>query len=189
VLSHLILVQVDMISGRPIKPYLRIYFRNYLDIRRMTMLRILTASSLLALAATPALAQQTAPMAQPTPEASVAQPNPEAAPAPAEPMTAAPMDPATQAAPTAPAPEPKEVTVQKLVDAEFPTYDANKNGDLDQAEFSKWVLALQGAASDPKAAAMDDAAKAKWAKAAFASADADKSKKVSKDEMNKFLLG
>lgn len=142
------------------------------------MLRILTASSLLALAATPALAQQADPMAP--------QPAPEAAPAPvAEPL------PMTEAAPAAepatPAAEPKEVTVAKLVDAEFPAYDANKNGDLDQLEFAKWILALHEAGGTAKQA--DAATKEKWAKDAFAAADADKSKKISKAEMNKFLLG
>jgi hypothetical protein len=147
------------------------------------MLRILTASSLLALAATPALAQQTDSMAaQPVPEAPVTA---EAAPAPvSEP---APMKEGATATSAAPAAEPKEVTVAKLVDAEFPVYDANKNGDLDQPEFAKWVLALQAAGGG--AQQTDAAAKAKWAKDAFTAADADKSKKVSKAEMNKFLLG
>lgn len=148
------------------------------------MLRILTASSLLALAATPALAQQADPMApQPTAEAATAT---EAAPAPlAEP---APMTEAAPAAePATPAAEPKEVTVAKLVDAEFPAYDANKNGDLDQPEFAKWILALHEAGGTAKQA--DAATKDKWAKDAFAAADADKSKKISKAEMNKFLLG
>jgi hypothetical protein len=51
------------------------------------------------------------------------------------------------------------------------------------------MLALHALSGDAKAKSMDDAAKAKWAKDAFAAADADKSKKVSKAEMNKFLLG
>ena len=148
------------------------------------MLRILTASSLLALAATPALAQQADPMAaQPAPEAASAT---EAAPAPLDepaPMT----ETAPAAEPATPAAEPKEVTVAKMVDAEFPAYDANKNGDLDQPEFAKWVLALRDSGGVAQQA--DAAAKAKWAKDAFAAADADKSKKISKAEMNKFLLG
>jgi Ca2+-binding EF-hand superfamily protein len=144
------------------------------------MLRILTASSILALAAVPALAQPADPMAAPpAPDAPAATEQAPATtqPAPAEPSAAAP------------AAEPREAQVAKLVDTEFPTYDANKNGDLDQPEFTKWVLALRDAAPDASAKAMDEAAKAKWAKDAFAAADADKSKKVSKAEMNKFLLG
>jgi hypothetical protein len=155
------------------------------------MLRILTASSLLALAATPALAQQADPMSNPEPSAA-AQPAEPATPAtpatPAAPDAAAtPATPAEPAVPAAAVAEPKEVTVAKLVDTEFPTYDANKNGDLDQPEFTKWVLALHEAGGTAKQA--DAATKAKWAKDAFAAADADKSKKISKTEMNKFLLG
>lgn len=195
------------------------------------MLRILTASSLIALAATSAVAQQADPATSTTGTQSTSgtqsttnpsgsttgtQSTTSTQPTPSDPSTSTSADPSAQTTtdssaqtttgqssqPTtgstdpsaqstaaAPAAESRATTVQKLVDAEFPTYDANKNGDLDQAEFSKWVLALQGASGDPKAAAMDDAAKAQWAKAAFASADADKSKKVSKEEMNTFLAG
>jgi hypothetical protein len=136
------------------------------------MLRILTASSILALAAVPAIAQQADPMATPaTPEASADA----VAPAPAA-------DPA-------PATESRAATVAKLVDAEFPAYDANQNGELDEPEFSKWLLALHAAGGDASSKAMDDAAKAKWAKDGFAAADTDKSQKVSKAEMNKFLAG
>lgn len=168
------------------------------------MLRILTASSLLALASASAMAQTGPTDMPPAPETSNrAEP---ATPAtPATPNTwerATPATPATPAGPsrddsptaepqpttTAPTAEPKEVTVQKLVDAEFPTYDANKNDELEPAEFRKWVLALHDASGDANAA-KDPAAKAKWANAAFTTADTDKSKKVSKAEMNTFLLG
>jgi hypothetical protein len=175
------------------------------------MLRILTASSLLALAATSAHAQrvdsatgtQSTTTTQPTqsPSDPMTSSTDSTTQTTADPSAQTTMDQTTtgpaatgqtttgQTTAAAPAAESRAATVQKLVDAEFPTYDANSNGDLDQAEFSKWVLALQGASGDPKAAAMDDAAKAKWATAAFASADADKSKKVSKEEMNTFLAG
>lgn len=160
------------------------------------MLRILTASSLLALASTSAIAQ-TGPMGMPaTPEtsnraepatpATPADPNAGQAATPATPAT--PAADSAQPAPAAPTAEPKEVTVQKLVDAEFPSYDANKNDELEPAEFRKWVLALHDASGDANAA-KDPAAKAKWATAAFTTADTDKSKKVSKAEMNSFLLG
>ncbi|MBL0923755.1 MAG: EF-hand domain-containing protein [Sphingomonadaceae bacterium] len=144
------------------------------------MLRILTASSILALAAVPAIAQQADPMAAPeAPETSTdaVTPAPAAEPAPAA-------DPAP-----APAAESRAATVAKLVDAEFPAYDANKNGELDEPEFSKWLLALHAAGGDATAKAMDDTTKAKWAKDGFAAADTDKSQKVSKAEMNKFLAG
>lgn len=155
------------------------------------MLRILTASSILALATVPAMAQQADSMT--TPPASETPMTTETAPAPtAEPMTAEPMtaDPST-AQPAAPnAATSREASVTQVVDAEFPTYDADKNGDLSQSEFSTWVLALHlKAESTGGTAKKDEAAKAKWAKDAFASADADKNKKISKAEVSKFLLG
>ena len=139
------------------------------------MLRILTASSLIALAAIPAVAQQADPMAQPSmpsaPEANEQQPMTEPAPA------------------TAAAPAPREQQVAQLVEAEFPAYDADKSGDLEEPEFTKWLLALHAAGGDAKSKSMDQAAKLKWAKDGFAAADADKSNKISKTEMSKFLLG
>lgn len=161
------------------------------------MLRILTASSLLALASASAMAQ-TGPMdmpaapeasnrAEPATPATPAVPNSGEAATPATPAAPSTTESA-QPAPAAPAAEPKEVTVQKLVDAEFPTYDVNKNDELEPAEFRKWVLALHDASSEANAA-KDASTKAKWANAAFTTADTDKSKKVSKAEMNSFLLG
>jgi cell wall-associated NlpC family hydrolase len=169
------------------------------------MIRTLAATSLLALVATPSIAQTgTQPTNQPSGpnvhgNAHSAMP---ATPAiPAEPRssgeTTVPATPATpaqpmpqEAQPTAPSTtaEPREVTVQKLVDAEFPVYDANKNGNLEAAEFSNWVLALYDASGDANAP-KDAAAKAKWTKDAFATADSDKNKIVTKTEMNIFLVG
>ena len=173
------------------------------------MLRLLTATSLLALSAAPALAQdlnnagQQDHMGHANPNA--ATPATPAVPAtPAQPaddgMSATPAVPATPATPATPstdsvepaAPitsaEPRAVTVQRLVEAEFPTYDANTNGNLESAEFGKWVLALYDKSGDANAP-KDEVAKAKWAKAAFASADTDKNKSISKAEMNTFLVG
>jgi hypothetical protein len=141
------------------------------------MKQLLTLSAVLGLAATPALAQQAEPMAP-------AAPTPQSAPeAPAEP--APPADPAA-----APSNADREAKVAQLVDTEFPTYDADKNGELSQAEFSKWVMALHSKAeASGGTAKKDPAAKEKWAQDAFAQADADRSKKISKAEMSKFLQG
>jgi hypothetical protein len=142
------------------------------------MLRILIAPAILALSA-PAIAQQADPMAQPAPAPSEPA-SPEAAP-PAEP--APPSDAAA-----APSTADREAKVTQLVDAEFPAYDTDKNGELSQAEFSKWVMALHSKAEESGGAAKKDpAAKEKWAKEAFMQADADKSKKISKAEMSQFL--
>ncbi len=174
------------------------------------MLRLLTASSILALATVPAIAQQADPMATPpaseVPATNDTAPMQSATPAtpatpanpatPADPSTGTPAQPATGATPATPA-QPatpaapsKESTVAQLVESEFPTYDADKNGELSQAEFSTWVLALHSKAEEKGGVAKkDDAAKTKWAKDAFATADTDKNKKVSKSEISKFLLG
>jgi hypothetical protein len=163
------------------------------------MLRILTASSILALAAIPAIAQDagtTTPppateMPEPTEPSSapgpVAEPAPAPAPADAS-ATPAPADPSAAPAPAAAA-QDRSARVAKVVEAEFPIYDANKTGDLEQPEFNKWVLALHAASNDPNAKAMDEATKTKWATDAFAAADADKNKKISKIEISKFLMG
>lgn len=158
------------------------------------MSRLFNITSVLALAvAAPAVAQQADPMAQPPiADAPVAAPS-ETMPTPAEP-SAQPVTPAPVATPAPAAPEAaltQETQVTALVETEFPSYDADKTGELSQPEFTKWVMALQAKASevDVNAKKMDGAAKAKWAKAAFASADTDKSKKISKVEMGKFLLG
>ena len=175
------------------------------------MIRLLTATTLLASTSVPAMAQtEPLPMTQPSDHsqhgnAQSASPATPATPAmprsgdeatvpatPATPATPAPAatDQPTITEPSAPAvaTEPREVTVQKLVDAEYPTYDANKNGNLESAEFSNWVLALYDASGDAKAP-KDAASKAKWSKAAFATADVDKNTVVTKAEMIVFLVG
>lgn len=153
------------------------------------MSRLFTVTSALALAAAaPAIAQQANPMAQPSAPIT-AQSETVQAPTAVEPSSQ-PMTTATPA-PEATAAVTQESQVTALVETEFPSYDADKTGELSRSEFSTWVLALQAKASevDVNAKKMDDAAKAKWAKDAFASADTDKSKKISKAEVVKFLLG
>ena len=156
------------------------------------MLRILTASSILALATLPASAQQTDPMATPPTTDALAASQTTMGPEQTAPDAA--MQQSTLVAPTAeaaPVSEAgREATVAKLVETEFPSYDADKNGDLNQKEFGAWVLALHSKAEETGGTAKkDETAKAKWAKDAFATADADKNKKISKAEVSKFLLG
>ena len=118
--------------------------------------------------------------------------------APAPTTTAAPVaDPAgpaadaTAAAPptaadtTAAAPAPKAEQVASAIDDQFTTYDKDANGKLNEVEFSAWMVALKSQA-DPKTDANAPATK-KWNKAAFAQADKDKSKSLSKDEVASFL--
>lgn len=111
--------------------------------------------------------------------------NPQASPA-------TPMDSATtetaQAAPADAAtaqPAAGVSQVATVVQTEFPTYDANKDGKLEKSEFASWMVKLKQA-SDPKANAADPATKS-WVNAAFAQADKDKNKTVSQPELVGFL--
>jgi hypothetical protein len=146
------------------------------------MLRLIAAATTLAII-TPAMAQDTS--APPPPPQEMPAPAPSSAPTgPAQ--SAPPGDPAAAAAPKS-----KEETIKEVVSAEFPTYDADKSGDLNKDEFGKWVTTLreQTMAQQGKPATMTDAEKASWVKNAFAKADADKSKKVSQAELETFLMG
>ncbi|MCP3734224.1 EF-hand domain-containing protein [Sphingomonas sp. RP10(2022)] len=107
--------------------------------------------------------------------------------APATPMDstaqATPAGDATQSAAAQPAAGADQVA--SVVETEFPTYDANKDGKLEKTEFASWMVKLKQA-SDPKASATDAATKS-WVNSAFAQADKDKSKSVSKPELVGFL--
>jgi hypothetical protein len=142
------------------------------------MLRLITAVSILAIAA-PAMAQDAAPGPSEQPSA---ESQPEApAPAPAA-------EPAASAVPAALS---KEDTVKQVVETEFPTYDADSSGDLNTAEFNLWLTALKGKSDEAKGATQPKPAAEMntWLKGAFAKADTDKSKNVSKAELQSFLLG
>lgn len=122
------------------------------------MRRLLLPTALLV--ASPAFAQETAPAAG-------AQPSPTA---PAQSTPAAGAD-----------------SVAAIVESEYPAYDANSNGQLDQAEFSRWMVALknQELKTTGKTLAPDEVVT--WANGAFTTADGDKSASVSKTELIAYL--
>ena len=136
----------------------------------------------------------------PTTQAAPAQTAPEATPAapdPAAPSTASPVDQAmssvtpttdqaTQTAPAQTASQPaKAEQIAQVVSTEFPTYDKDANGSLNEAEFGSWMVALK-TASDPTTKA-ESAATKSWVGQAFASADTDKNKALTKTELTGFL--
>lgn len=123
--------------------------------------------------ATPATTTDAAPA---TPQASTAAPAATEQAAPAAPQ-------ATAAAPTEQAATGSQVA--QVVDAEFAGYDKDGDGKLTQVEFAAWMDALK-AKTDPSAKPGTAAAK-KWNTAAFAQADVDKSKSVTKEELTGFL--
>ncbi len=122
---------------------------------------------------------------------------------PADPMATAPVSPATmqdsqaatqqvQADPTAQpaqqaaaAPVTGAAQIAQVVNSEFPTYDKDKNGTLDESEFGAWMIALKEK-SDPSTKPDSPATRA-WVDQAFASADKDKNKTLSKAELTGFL--
>lgn len=75
--------------------------------------------------------------------------------------------------------------IAQVVETEFPTYDKNADGALNSSEFGSWMVALR-TASDPATKAGSKEMKA-WTSSAFAQADIDKSKSVSKAELTGFL--
>lgn len=75
--------------------------------------------------------------------------------------------------------------IAQVVETEFPTYDKNADGALNTSEFGSWMVALR-TASDPATKAGSKEMKA-WTSSAFAQADIDKSKSVSKAELTGFL--
>ncbi len=79
--------------------------------------------------------------------------------------------------------------VAAIVDSEFPVYDADSSGELEQAEFSKWLLALKQQEMQATGKTMAPDALTAWAAAAFQTADADRSAAVSKAELTRYLGG
>jgi hypothetical protein len=117
--------------------------------------------------------------------------------APASPQQAAP------AAPAAPAQDPAQTTtdaqpaqpatgattVAAIVDSEFPAYDADKSGQLEKVEFSKWIVALKDQELKSTGKTLPPAEVTAWADGAFVTADADKSTTITKAELVTYLSG
>ena len=137
------------------------------------MIRAILFTTALALTA-PAMAQQTMGA---DPAMSPATPQTAQPAAPAQPQSATPAQPAPAA------------SVASIVDSEFPAYDANSDRQLDQSEFSRWMLALKHqemkATGRPLAADQITA----WANGAFKTADTDKNGMISKPELIAYLSG
>ena len=94
----------------------------------------------------------------------------------------------TDAVPMQPAAREQPATgsqVAQVVDTEFPTYDKNGDGKLSATEFGGWMVALKSK-TDPSTKP-DAPETKKWVSAAFAQADTDKSKSLTKTEVTSFL--
>lgn len=129
-------------------------------------IRTLLCTSALMIAA-PAMAQDSAPAQQ--------------APAPGQ-------DPAA-AQGTASQNPASQTDVASIVDSEFPAYDADKSGQLEKAEFGKWMVALKDQEMKSTGRNLPPEQVTAWADGAFTTADADSSTAVTKEELVKFLTG
>ncbi len=125
----------------------------------------------------PAIAQTADPMqgnAPTSPQQTIpATPTAPAQAAPAAPQNATPASPAD--------------SVATIVDSEFPAYDANSDGQLDKAEFGKWMVALKDQEMKATGKALPASKVMAWANGAFSTADKDKSNSVSKAELIAYL--
>lgn len=114
------------------------------------------------------------------------------APALAQDMTSQPGAPGQalpQAVPEAAKPTNPTEAVASIVDTEFPAYDANSDGMLDQSEFSRWMVALKDQEMKATGKALPQEQVMAWASGAFTTADADKNVSVSKPELVSYLSG
>lgn len=118
------------------------------------------------------------PTPEPAPDAS---PAPEASPLPTE--SAPPADPVTEPAPSGTAATPTQIA--QIVDQEFPTYDGDASGELNETEFAAWMKKLR-AATDPTVDVESEDVN-NWIKQAWTVADADGSGGISKEELTGFL--
>jgi hypothetical protein len=146
------------------------------------MLKSIIIASALTVSA-PALAQVMQPSAAVPADTQQGATN--ADPSQATPMAQPPAGTESAPAQTAEAQPATGAQIADVVGTEFPTYDKNGDGSLSATEFSAWMVALK-TASDPSTKATAPATKT-WVATAFAQADADKNKKVSKGELTTFL--
>lgn len=143
------------------------------------MIRTLMFTTALAISA-PAMAQDMA-----APQQGTMQPAQPAAPTDGSATTT----PATPAQPQAATPANPASSVATIVDSEFPAYDANSDGQLDKAEFSRWMVALKDQEMKATGKTLPAEQVTAWADGAFTTADSDKSVSVSKPELVSYLSG
>jgi hypothetical protein len=100
-------------------------------------------------------------------------------------------EPAAAAQPAAVAEKPANPRddVASIVDTEFPAYDADSNGQLDQSEFARWMVALKDQEMKATGKTLPQEQVMAWASGAFTTADVDKNISVSKPELISYLSG
>ncbi|MFC4291403.1 calcium-binding protein [Sphingorhabdus arenilitoris] len=142
-----------------------------------------------------AMAQETPPAEETMPaEAPTETPAPDGEVTPTDVPPSDPSAPPAEAAPTEPSgptpPVSREEQVAQVVEAEFPTYDADQSGALEREEFATWVTTLRQKSLEAQGRPpVPENEMSEWVKNAFAKADSDKSDNVSKSELQTFLMG
>ena len=101
----------------------------------------------------------------------------------------APSSPPGAAAPSDMTPADPANSVAAIVEREFPAYDGNSDGQLDKAEFSRWMVALKDQELKASGKTMPPTDVTAWVDGAFVTADADKSVTISKPELISYLNG
>lgn len=117
--------------------------------------------------------------------------DPAAAPAAAsapmtEPATAAPVTEAAQPAPATADAAAAPTDPAAILKTEFPSYDKDSSGDLNQTEFTTWMTALK--AANPQKTAMTPAQETAWLTQSFTDADKDKTKTITLAELTSYLI-
>lgn len=146
------------------------------------------AISFPALAQTPPADDPNAPPAQtePAPPAGEpAEPAPQPTPAPDASTTPSAGEATTAQPAPAQGTAATPTQVAQIVNQEFPTYDADSNAELSEAEFAAWMKKLR-AATEPSVD-VESVEVQTWIGQAYSAADADKSGSVSKEELTSFL--
>lgn len=142
------------------------------------MFRTILMTTAIALAA-PAMAQTAAPAGASPTEGTT----------PVAPQEAMPASPSASQSATPAQPANPANSVATIVDTEFPAYDANSDGQLDKAEFGKWMVALKDQEMKATGKTLPPQQVTAWADGAFTTADKDKSSSVSKAELVAYLSG
>lgn len=137
-----------------------------------------------ALIAAPALAQTATPSSQASATGGGVAAQTSQSGAMTTPQSGAPTDPVPMQSAAREQPATGSQVAQ-VVDTEFPSYDKNGDGKLSAAEFAGWMVALK-TKTDPSTKP-DAPETKKWVSAAFAQADTDKNKSLTKTEVTSFL--
>jgi hypothetical protein len=79
--------------------------------------------------------------------------------------------------------------VAAVIEAGFPKYDIDKDGKLSESEFKQWISDLKTSELAATGKPTDATVVTQYASAALSSADSDRDKSVTREELTTFLGG